>query len=62
MTAMSPTERSMFNIEAFLRSRGNAKATLDIDEIVLKDDIGDDEKMALIQQTIQPLIKKADPS
>ncbi|WP_434214150.1 hypothetical protein [Xanthomonas oryzae] len=59
---MSPTERSMFNIEAFLRSRGNTKATLDIDEIVLKDDIGDDEKMALIQQTIQPLIKKADPS
>lgn len=47
----------LFNIEGFFRTRSNYKAVLKLDEIILRNDINDDEKMMQVNQLIAETVK-----
>lgn len=49
-------EQEVFFIETFLRQRGDHKALLAIDALVLRDDLSDAERAAKLQMTIQEAI------
>lgn len=46
-------ETDIYFIETYLRQRGDHKALLAIDALVLRDDLAADEKAAKLQETIQ---------
>jgi len=46
-----------FNVEGLLRSRGDFKTLLDIDRLILRSDLTDDEKSELIGMTIQTVLE-----
>lgn len=52
----SAGDKYPFNVEALLRSKGNFKSLLEIDEIIQRSDLSDDEKSELIVATIKPII------
>lgn len=47
----------IFSIEAFLRSRGNFKALLALDNIVLDQDLSPEEQTSNIRRTIEGALK-----
>lgn len=47
----------IFSIEAFLRSRGNFKALLDLDAIVLDQGLSPEDQSDKIRQTIEGAMK-----
>jgi len=47
----------LFNIEGFFRTRSNYEATLKLDEMILRDDISDVEKIAHVNQLIAETVK-----
>lgn len=49
--------KKLFNIEGFLRTRSNYKTVLKLDEIILRDDISDAEKIAKVNQLIAETVK-----
>ncbi|KPY55620.1 hypothetical protein ALO93_200072 [Pseudomonas amygdali pv. sesami] len=46
-----------FNVEGLLRSRGDFKTLLDIDRLILRSDLTDEEKSELIGITIQTVLE-----
>lgn len=48
-----------FNIEGFFRTRSDYKAVLKLDEIILRADISDAERMALVNQLIAETVEAA---
>lgn len=49
--------KKLFNIEGFFRTRSNYKAVLKLDEMILRDDTSDAEKMAQVNQLIAETVK-----
>ena len=49
--------KKLFNIEGFFRTRRNYKAVLKLDEMILRDDISDAEKMAQVNQLVAETVK-----
>ena len=46
-------DKDIYFIETFLRQRGDHRAMLAIDALVLRDDLSDEARAALLQETIQ---------
>jgi len=51
------TDTTLFGIEGFFRTRSSYKQVLRLDEIILRDDIDDDKKMALVNELIEETLK-----
>ena len=49
--------KKLFNIEGFFRTLSNYKAVLKLDEMILRDDISDAEKMAQVNQLVAETVK-----
>jgi len=52
----SAGDKYPFNVEALLRSKGEFKSLLDIDEIIQRNDLSDDEKSDMIGRAIKTVI------
>lgn len=50
------TETDIYFIETYLRQRGNHKALLEIDGLVLREDLAGHEKAMKLQETIQGVL------
>lgn len=46
-------DKDIYFIETFLRQRGDHRAILAIDALVLRDDLSEEARAALLQETIQ---------
>lgn len=51
--------KNYFNIEAFFRARSSHTAVLKLDEIILRADIGAEEKFELVNKLIAETLEKA---
>lgn len=49
--------KKLFNIEGFFRTRSSYMAVLKLDEMILRDDISDAEKMAQVNQLVAETVK-----
>lgn len=52
----SAGDKYPFNVEALLRSKGEFKSLLEIDEVIQRNDLSDDEKSELIVAAIKSVI------
>lgn len=53
----TPIQSYPFNVDALLRSRGDFRTLLDIDLLIRRTDLSDDEKGELIGITIQSVLE-----
>lgn len=56
-TETDEENKRLFNIEGFFRIRSDHKAVLKLDEMILRNDISDAEKMTQVNQFIAETIK-----
>ena len=56
-TEMNDDNKRLFNIEGFFRTRCSFKEVLELDDIILRNDIDDSKKMAMVNQLVSDKVE-----